>query len=107
MKTQKSLLKVETASFLNQPIREINMNEESKAILLDRDKMSQLFITEDKSLKEVAAILKVSVWSVREYLNKKHGIYKSVINPDPKQHITKQYLSNKDWLANEYLLNVL
>lgn len=80
------------------------MNENAKSILLDLDKMYELYITEDKSLKEIAALLNVSVWSVREYLNKKHGIYKSVINPDPKREITKQYLSNKAWLKDEYLL---
>jgi hypothetical protein len=80
------------------------MNEDAKSILLDRDKMYELFITQDRTLKEIAAMLNVSVWSVREYLNKKHGIYKSIITPDSQQHITKQFLSNKDWLENEYLV---
>jgi transposase len=79
------------------------MDEIAKSILLDRDKMYELFITEDKTLLEIANILDVSVWSVKEYLNKKHGIYKSLINPDPLQHITKQFLSNNDWLEHEYL----
>jgi predicted DNA-binding protein YlxM (UPF0122 family) len=50
---------------------EILMNEKAKLILLNRDMMFRLFITEDNSLKAIAAMLGVSVWSVREYMNKR------------------------------------
>jgi predicted DNA-binding protein YlxM (UPF0122 family) len=72
------------------------MDQTAKLILTDREEMYKLYITQNLSLKSIANLLNVSVWSVREYLNKKHGIYKSEIT-DPKHHVTKLYLSNKEW----------
>ncbi|MFD1735421.1 hypothetical protein ACFSCX_02490 [Bacillus salitolerans] len=80
------------------------MEEEVKKILLDRDELYKLYITDDFSIRDIAKILDVSEWTAREYLNKKHGIYKSLIKPDPNKHITEQFLSNKEWMQNEYLI---